>query len=69
MKILNVSEAKSIVGGSSKQTCMDSYERITVNGVGTCKLITTCTDKHGNKTYKVKVNDNAGVCLQGNLNP
>ncbi|MGG4608402.1 DUF4762 family protein [Providencia sp. Me31A] len=56
MKTLNAIEAAAVVGGTNK-ACTDSYERIVVGGVASCRLITTCTDKHGNKTYQVKTAD------------
>ena len=58
MKKLNATEAANIVGGTSK-VCSDSYEKIIVGGVSSCKLITTCTDKHGNKTYQAQTADDA----------
>lgn len=53
MRKLNAIEAAAVVGGT-KQVCTNSYESITVGGVKSCQLVTTCTDKHGNKTYKAK---------------
>lgn len=58
MKKLNSVEAAAVVGGT-KKVCTDSYESIIVGGVSSCKLITTCTDKHGNKTYQAKTVDAA----------
>lgn len=66
MKTLNAIEAAAIVGGT-KQVCTDSYEKIIVGGVSSCKLITTCTDKHGNKTYKAKDVDAANC--SGSITP
>ncbi|MEX0425332.1 DUF4762 domain-containing protein [Providencia rettgeri] len=60
MKKLNAIEAATVVGGT-KQVCTSSYENITVGGVKSCQLVTTCTDKHGNKTYKAKP-VNAAIC-------
>lgn len=61
MKILNVSEAAVIIGGA-KQSCTNSYEKIIIGGKSSCNLVTTCTDKYGNKTYKVKPSD-TGNCF------
>ncbi|AGB79885.1 DUF4762 family protein [Pseudocitrobacter faecalis] len=49
MKKINSIEAAKIVGGCCK-TCESTYENVTVGGVTSCKLITTCTDKHGSTT-------------------
>ncbi|WP_265503813.1 DUF4762 family protein, partial [Providencia heimbachae] len=63
---LNAIEAAAVIGGT-KKVCTDSYEKITVGGVSSCKLITTCTDKHGNKTYQAK-NVDAANC-SGSITP
>ncbi|MEQ4625996.1 MULTISPECIES: DUF4762 family protein [Providencia] len=60
MKKLNAVEAGNIIGGTSK-VCSDSYERIVSGGVATCRVVTTCTDKHGKKTYQY-ANTNLANC-------
>ncbi|AXH63865.1 DUF4762 family protein [Providencia huaxiensis] len=56
MKKLNAIEAAAVIGGT-EQVCTDTYESITIGGVKSCQLVTTCTDKHGNKTYSAKAVD------------
>ncbi|KFB98744.1 MULTISPECIES: DUF4762 family protein [Trabulsiella] len=49
MKKLTAFEAAGIVGGCCK-TCESVYQNVTVGGVTSCKLVTTCKDKHGTTT-------------------
>lgn len=53
MKKLNAVEAANVIGGVS-ETCTSSYESVVIGGVTSCKAVTTCTDKHGNKTITMK---------------
>jgi len=64
MKKLNMIEAAAIIGGT-KETCVSSYETVTVGGVASCKAVLTCTDKHGNVTNVMK-NADATACISPN---
>jgi len=52
MKKMTMTEARSIVGGTS-QTCVDTYTSALVNNQTACFAVKTCTDKNGveSKTY------------------
>ncbi|BDH44597.1 DUF4762 domain-containing protein [Salmonella enterica subsp. enterica serovar Choleraesuis] len=49
MKKINAIEAAGVIGGHCK-TCSSTYEVVSIGGKSSCKLVTTCTDKHGTTT-------------------
>lgn len=63
MKKVTAVEATRIIGGTCK-TCESTYQLITTGSVKSCKLVTTCTDKHGtviSSTSKDAASSNCGV--------
>ncbi|WP_042959168.1 DUF4762 family protein [Erwinia tasmaniensis] len=63
MKKMTAVEAATVVGGTCK-TCEIKYQNVTSGGVTACKMITTCTDKHGTTTSMKDVNaSNCGGIL------
>ncbi len=54
MKKMNMAEASTIIGGTC-ETCVNTYELMSVNGSDMCAEVITCTDKNGvvNRTYKL----------------
>ncbi len=49
MKKISLVESNNVIGGCCK-VCNSVYENVTMGGVTSCKLVTTCTDKHGSTT-------------------
>jgi len=66
MKKISVLEATGVVGGNCK-TCVSEYQNVTAGGVTSCKMITSCTDKHGTKTT-LKDADPSNCGVLNNLN-
>lgn len=64
MKKINTFDAAGIIGGTCKQDCVYSYEIVQVNGVASCKLVASCTDKKGNVTTSL-AEANLASCLNG----
>lgn len=58
MKKINMTEASAIIGGTC-ETCVNTYELMTVNGSGVCADVKTCTDKNGAVTRTYKISDKA----------
>lgn len=64
MKKMNVTEASAIVGGTC-ETCVNTYELMTVNTAEVCAAVKTCTDKNGVVTRTYQISDKANCPTLG----
>ncbi|QMV51926.1 DUF4762 family protein [Ewingella americana] len=63
MKKMTMSQAATIVGGTFKSYCSNTYEQsMGPNGKPACYSVKTCTDKHGVINKKMTVSSGSN-CL------
>jgi len=64
MKKINMTEASAIIGGTC-ETCVNTYELMSINGSDVCAAVKTCTDKNGVVTRTYQVSDKANCPAVG----